>query len=57
MRSVTGTRPSPSSLDRRVQVGEADRDGRVPVTLRIPVVLPGVRLGALTASAGFAPQR
>ena len=47
----------PASLDRRVRVGEADGAGRVPVTLRIPVVLPGVRLGALTASAGFAPQR
>jgi len=47
----------PASLDRRVRVGKADDDGRVPVTLRIPDVLPGVRLGALTASAGFAPQR
>jgi hypothetical protein len=46
----------PRELDGRVRIGEADGDGRVPVTVRIPDVLPGVRLGTLTASAGFAPQ-
>ncbi len=47
----------PSSLDARVAVRAADGDGRVPVAVRIPTVLPGVDLGSLTARAGFAPQR
>src|SRR4051794_21915533 len=47
----------PGSLDARVRVGEADADGRVPVRVRVPSVLPGVRLGELTARAGFASQR
>jgi hypothetical protein len=47
----------PSDLDRRVRIGDPDDDDRLPVHIRIPSVLPGVRLGALTASAGFAPQR
>src|SRR3954454_4833215 len=41
----------------RVRVGEADEDGRVPVRVRVPSVLPGVGFGDLTARAGFAPQR
>src|SRR4051812_15868029 len=47
----------PASLDGRVHVRPADGDGRVPVSVRIPSVLPGVELGTLTARAGFAPQR
>src|SRR4051794_8568753 len=47
----------PSSLDGRLRVGEADADGRVAVRVRVASVLPGVRLGEVTARAGFAPQR
>src|SRR4051812_21205726 len=46
----------PGALGERVRVGEAGDDGRVPVRVRVPSVLPGVRLGELTARAGFAPQ-
>src|SRR4051794_33187914 len=46
----------PSALDARVRVGEPDEEDRVPVEVRVPSVLPGVRLGAVTARAGFAPQ-
>src|SRR3954452_13083089 len=45
----------PAALDGRVRVGEPDADDRLPVHVRVPSVLPGVRLGALTARAGFAP--
>src|SRR3954453_8111185 len=38
----------PQELDDLVRVGEADDDGRVPVRVRVPSVLPGVRLGELT---------
>src|SRR4051794_377628 len=43
----------PESLDRRVSIGEADRAGRSVVHVRVPAVLPGLRLGNLTARAGF----
>jgi hypothetical protein len=48
-------RALPDSLDHRVEV-EADGDG-VAVHLRIPSVVPGLRLGTLTARASFAAQR
>jgi hypothetical protein len=48
-------RSLPASLDDRVEVERAG-DG-VAVRLRIPAVLPGLDLGALTARASFAPQR
>ncbi len=47
----------PPSLEGGVRVRAAEEDGRVPVAVRIPSVLPGVDLGSLTARAGFAPQR
>ncbi len=47
----------PASLDQRVDVRAAERDGHVPVAVRIPSVIPGVELGTLTARAGFAPQQ
>src|SRR5689334_205380 len=47
----------PAALDDRVRVGQIEDDGRVPVRIRVPSVLPGVRLGEVTARAGFAPQR
>jgi hypothetical protein len=46
----------PSSLDRRVVIEPEDGEGRSVVRVRVPSVLPGLRLGALTARAGFAPQ-
>jgi hypothetical protein len=49
-------RALPPSLDRRVKVEEPDADGRAVVRVRVPSVLPGLRLGAVTAHAGFAPQ-
>src|SRR3954451_21866567 len=40
--ALTAARASlPASLDARVRVGEADEDGRVPVRVRVPSVLPG----------------
>src|SRR4051794_15315793 len=47
----------PGSLDARVRVGQADEDGRVRVRVGLPSVLPGVRLGEVSARAGFAQQR
>src|SRR3954447_22960963 len=47
----------PPSLDGGVKVQAAGGDGRVPVAVRIPSVVPGLRLGTLTARAGFASQR
>ncbi len=47
----------PASLDAHVRVSAADADGRVPVAVRIPSVVPGVDFGSLTARAGFAPQQ
>ncbi len=46
----------PPSLDRRVTIGDADKAGRAVVRVRVPSVLPGLRLGPLTARAGFADQ-
>src|SRR4051794_39767677 len=47
----------PADLDGRVRVGTPDADDRLAVHVAVPSVLPGMRLGALTARAGFAPQR
>jgi Flp pilus assembly protein TadG len=49
-------RALPASLDDRVTLGEPDGEGRATVHVRVPSVLPGLRLGAVTAHAGFAPQ-
>ena len=49
-------RALPRSLERRFTIADADRDGRAVVRVRVPSVLPGLRLGAVTAHAGFAPQ-
>jgi Flp pilus assembly protein TadG len=46
----------PSSLDRRVTIAKPDSDGRAVVRVRLPSVVPGLRLGSITARAGFAPQ-
>ena len=46
----------PPALDRRVTIAKPDRDGRAVVRVRVPSVLPGLHLGAVTAHAGFAPQ-
>jgi hypothetical protein len=48
-------RALPESLDDRVEVEDVD-DG-VAVHLRIPTVVPGLRLGTLTARASFASQQ
>jgi Flp pilus assembly protein TadG len=49
-------RALPASLDRRVRVQDADEDGRSVVRVRVPSVVPGLRLGSVAAHAGFAPQ-
>jgi hypothetical protein len=49
-------RALPPSLDRRVRIAAPDADGRAVVRVRVPPVLPGLQLGAITAHAGFAPQ-
>ncbi len=48
-------RALPASLDHRVAVD--DTDGGVAVRVRIPTVIPGLRLGSLTAHATFASQQ
>jgi hypothetical protein len=45
----------PHALERGLAV-HADEDGRVEVRVRIPAVLPAVRLGSTSASARFEPQ-
>jgi hypothetical protein len=49
-------RALPASLDRRFAIGRPDADGRAVVRVRVPSVVPGLRLGFVTAHAGFAPQ-
>jgi hypothetical protein len=47
----------PSSLDRRVSLGGPASEGRVTVRITVPSLVPALRLGSVTAHAGFAPQR
>jgi hypothetical protein len=49
-------RALPPSLDHRVRIAEPDADGRAVVRVRVPSVVPGLHLGAVTAHAGFARQ-
>jgi len=45
----------PTGLERRLRVREAGADG-VRVAVRIPTVVPALRLGDVSATARFAPQ-
>lgn len=49
-------RALPDSLERHLEVEDSDSGG-VVVRVRIPTVVPGLPLGALTARARFAEQR
>ncbi len=47
----------PSGLERALRVRASSEGGRVTVSVRVPSLLGAGRLGRVSASAGFAPQR
>ena len=49
-------RALPASLDPRFRLEEPDADGRAVVRVRVPAIVPGLRLGSVSARAGFVPQ-
>jgi hypothetical protein len=52
---VAARRALPASLDRRVRVKEL-KAGAVQIRLRVPVLIPALSLGSVTAHARFASQ-
>ena len=47
----------PRRLERGVLVRESERSGEVTVTVRVPSVIGGARVGRVSATAAFAAQR
>ena len=47
----------PAGLERGLRVREARRGGEVTVTVRVPSVIGGRRLGRVSAKSAFASQR
>ena len=47
----------PGGLERGLRVREAERDGEVTVTVRVPSVIGAGRVGRVSATSAFAAQR
>jgi hypothetical protein len=47
----------PLALERGLRVRESERSGEVTVTVRVPSVIGGERVGRVSATSAFAAQR